>query len=981
MAEDWLHKFVLCQSCRGLFVNYQQCVSHVGRCDGDAFKSPAQLFACERKFVLEALRRTDTFLSGVGVFDHQEQPSYEVNNKHERVSDPGHVSDGVANSIANLVSDIPCDISQTDCAAETRGTGSDNGRQTPSQTAETSDSSCDSVLSGILSQQDSLSESFADKLQSGLHDIHHLLENDQVLPESESVAAACPPQAESETSLESESISHTTGEILGQDSNSSNKMAFSSAHIIEAEVEHSTISSTSSASKSGQSSNVCTTPATALLAYLHKLQQRKSGTIGSTESAKVHDQNSESGQVLAGARESDHSRSGPDASPSIVDHGLCSGRVCMQDDYVHGSSDCHHNLHRSDLDCASVSNSSSLNQTSLSHNAVKLRNSLETNAVEINENGENTQENSVSSGKGYQQDLLGVALRQTLLDENVINITETHSIISSVNDASSFSIGDDSEALIDQEQPVQSLTAQKSIQNQNKKKTKTMTAAEKKAKLESMRFEVLQQCSEIPADSSSKKSKFCCQLCGHSTASVAFMHKHLQSHNGGNKFRCDYCSFTCVRRSRMAEHQARHSRPKLLCQHCSATFSDTSSLNRHIASKHTENPALKCDECDFMASDPSSLLEHTRKHTGKMLHCEVEGCDFKTAYQRALRLHQKRHAADKKFSCHLCHFRCIEASVLTRHLHTHQSTKPFKCSSCAFTGNTRHEVVRHMRSKHEQQKRYACDKCSFRTPYPNSITKHIIAHMGPSAAIFACPLCKLRSNSLGRAKKHLHKVHEREDLDVLVLQEPIKVNPADYICRGEPVDVSMVESRTIDEVMAGRCASVESGSLSSSPPGGLESGRIDPMKLSFHFHDIPPPPGNSGVHITRSSSIPDLFTFSGMNAGNRSNSQSDLLTFSGINITRSNSMSDLVSFASSMCAESSEPVNMDVSLSDATTPSVDVHGLSLGDGTEVSLSDGVQPGSPGVVVAAQCSNCLALLMNEEDVDTHNKSCTGLVQMV
>ena len=73
---------------------------------------------------------------------------------------------------------------------------------------------------------------------------------------------------------------------------------------------------------------------------------------------------------------------------------------------------------------------------------------------------------------------------------------------------------------------------------------------------------------------------------------------------------------------------------------------------------------------------------------------------------------------------------------------------------------------------------------------------------------------------------------------------------------------------------------------------------------------------------------------------------------------------------------------MDVSLADASAPSMDVGGLSLGDGTEGSLADSVRLGSPaGLMLALQCSKCLALLMNEDDVDAHKRVCTGTVLMV
>lgn len=59
-----------------------------------------------------------------------------------------------------------------------------------------------------------------------------------------------------------------------------------------------------------------------------------------------------------------------------------------------------------------------------------------------------------------------------------------------------------------------------------------------------------------------------------------------QTHNNGGEFQCDQCNYRCNRRSKMTQHQARHSQ-KLLCHQCTATFVDMSSLNRHVMCKHT----------------------------------------------------------------------------------------------------------------------------------------------------------------------------------------------------------------------------------------------------------------------------------------------------------------------------------------------------------------------------------------------------------
>ena len=59
-------------------------------------------------------------------------------------------------------------------------------------------------------------------------------------------------------------------------------------------------------------------------------------------------------------------------------------------------------------------------------------------------------------------------------------------------------------------------------------------------------------------------------------------------HNDGKVFfECDQCDYKCRKRYKMVEHQERHSRSRLLCHQCPATFMDIQSLNRHVTAKHT----------------------------------------------------------------------------------------------------------------------------------------------------------------------------------------------------------------------------------------------------------------------------------------------------------------------------------------------------------------------------------------------------------
>lgn len=62
----------------------------------------------------------------------------------------------------------------------------------------------------------------------------------------------------------------------------------------------------------------------------------------------------------------------------------------------------------------------------------------------------------------------------------------------------------------------------------------------------------------------------------------------MQMHSDGKVFyECDQCDFKSRQRHKLLDHQQRHSRSRLLCHLCPATFMDLVSLNRHVTAKHT----------------------------------------------------------------------------------------------------------------------------------------------------------------------------------------------------------------------------------------------------------------------------------------------------------------------------------------------------------------------------------------------------------
>jgi uncharacterized Zn-finger protein len=56
--------------------------------------------------------------------------------------------------------------------------------------------------------------------------------------------------------------------------------------------------------------------------------------------------------------------------------------------------------------------------------------------------------------------------------------------------------------------------------------------------------------------------------------------------------------------------------PKLVCEHCSATFPQKIALEQHIRINHTDERPYSCEHCDKAFHQLSNLQDHVAKHHG-----------------------------------------------------------------------------------------------------------------------------------------------------------------------------------------------------------------------------------------------------------------------------------------------------------------------------------------------------------------------------
>jgi KRAB domain-containing zinc finger protein len=237
--------------------------------------------------------------------------------------------------------------------------------------------------------------------------------------------------------------------------------------------------------------------------------------------------------------------------------------------------------------------------------------------------------------------------------------------------------------------------------------------------------------------------------------------------------KCDFCCLNYWKSFTSKHFKIHHKNDNLIrCsyQRCSTRFRSEAEKQNHEAQVHESVKKQKCMFCNLFLTAKSNILQHYQT-THKSLLANVFKCTFKCKRyflteadreEHIVSAHKTKCLMRTEAKCLYCNKICIDKHVLSNHIRKNHSAVKILCKffHCGQYFHTQTEADEHFEQQHqkmEENKKYHCLKCNFKTASQNNFKNHISRMHGEK--ILPCPKCSRCFSSSLTLKVHMKQVH------------------------------------------------------------------------------------------------------------------------------------------------------------------------------------------------------------------------------